>query len=113
MESVYRDIGKHVRAKRLQQDLTLEDLSELAGVHASYIGQIERGTKKFSLKTVSVLAIALGVPIASLFAAILPARGESPSGRICATLRANTDAERRVVIDIIKHLAKGLRRLRA
>ena len=112
MGDIYKEVGEHIRARRLQQGLTLEDLSELSGLHASYIGQIERGVKKSSLETVSSLAKALGAPVGKLFE-----DGRVKDGalgqRLDAAVRANTDAEKLVLLDLIRRLAKGLRDLRA
>jgi transcriptional regulator with XRE-family HTH domain len=111
MGDIYKEVGEHIRARRLQQGLTLEDLSELSGLHASYIGQIERGVKKSSLKTVASLAKALGIPVGKLFD-----NGSAKDGalaqRLDAALRANNEDEKRLLLDLIKQLAKGLRELR-
>lgn len=112
MGDIYEEVGEHIRARRLQQGLTLEELSELSGLHASYIGQIERGVKKSSLKTVSSLAKALGVPVGRLFDDGC-ARDGSLAQRLDAAVRASNDAEKRLLLDLIKQLAKGLRGLRS
>lgn len=52
-------IGSRLRTIRKQRGLTQEKLGELAGVHYSYIGQVERGDKVPSLKTLHKLARAL------------------------------------------------------
>ncbi len=52
-------IGRRIRRARLAQGMTQESLSEICGVNASYIGQIERGEKQPSLRILSAIAYAL------------------------------------------------------
>ncbi len=110
MGDIYEDVGRHIRARRLHQDLTLEELGELSGLHASYIGQIERGVKKSSLKTVSVIASALGVPPGRLFS---DDKETSGTPGLDDAARINTPSERAVLLEMVKRLAKGLRGLRS
>lgn len=60
---IFKDIGKRIRQIRLQRDLTQEELGERANLHYSYIGQVERGDKIPSLKTLSKIAKALNVSL--------------------------------------------------
>lgn len=55
---------------REQKGLTQERLAEMADIHTSYIGQIERGWRYPSLKMLFKIADALGVKILELFKAI-------------------------------------------
>ena len=112
MEDIYKLVGERVRVQRRQQALTLEDLSELSGLHASYIGQIERGTKKSSLKTVAQLAQALGISPGKLFEA-QAARASARLPAMDNLVQANNRAERELREDIVRRLAKGLRGLRS
>ncbi|ADL08391.1 helix-turn-helix domain-containing protein [Thermosediminibacter oceani] len=59
----FKNIGKRIRQIRLQRDLTQEELGERANLHYSYIGQVERGDKLPSLKTLSKIAKALNVSL--------------------------------------------------
>jgi len=65
---IYKNLGLTVRGLRTTLGWSQEELGERAGFHASYIGQIERGTKKISLLAVQRLAAALKVKIADLLA---------------------------------------------
>jgi len=56
-----RDFGLRVRALRLKRGLTQEKLAELAGMHFSAIGHIERASRSSTLDTVLKLARALEV----------------------------------------------------
>ena len=58
--------GKVVRRLRLKRGLSQEALAELAGVHVTYIGRIERGGQNISLTNIGRLARALRVKPADL-----------------------------------------------
>lgn len=53
--------GVHLRALRLERSLTQESLADAAGLHWTYIGQIERGERNLTLKNVLRLAKGLAV----------------------------------------------------
>lgn len=63
---IYRTLGVAVRNHRLRYGWSQEELGERASLHPSYIGQIERGTKKISLATLQKLSTALKVKISGL-----------------------------------------------
>lgn len=113
MDEIYKEVGAHIRALRRQRALTLEDLAEISGLHSSFIGQIERGAKKCSLRSLAILAKALDVDHAQLFSAMSAgARTNAPQG-LDAAVRLNTPAQRRLLLDTVRRLAKGLRALRS
>lgn len=60
-ELIYQIIGQRVRKFRLEKKLTQEKLSELADISLSFLGHIERGTRKMSVDTLLKLANALDV----------------------------------------------------
>lgn len=52
-------LGKRVRIRRTVLELTQEALAERIGVCTSFIGHIERGTRKLSVETLYDLCKAL------------------------------------------------------
>jgi transcriptional regulator with XRE-family HTH domain len=56
-----REFGRRVRSRREGLGLTQEGLGELAGLHWTYVGSIERGERNLSLLNVLRLAKALKV----------------------------------------------------
>ncbi|MBR1598646.1 MAG: helix-turn-helix transcriptional regulator [Lachnospiraceae bacterium] len=54
-------IGKRIREKRDQQGLTREEVSEMAGISANYLGTIERGEKIPRLEVIIKIANSLKV----------------------------------------------------
>jgi transcriptional regulator with XRE-family HTH domain len=67
MELLLR-FASNLRALRQQRGLSQEQLAHLAGLHRTYVGAVERGTRNISLKNVERLADALKVPAEELFA---------------------------------------------
>ncbi|MEG6615855.1 helix-turn-helix transcriptional regulator [Peptococcaceae bacterium 1198_IL3148] len=54
--------GESIRALREERGYTLQDLAKRAKLSLSYLSEIERGSKRPSLKTIDKLATALNVP---------------------------------------------------
>ena len=61
MEDIREKFGNHLRKLRQEQKLTQEELADKAGMHFTYIGQIERGVRNPSLINLHKIARALGV----------------------------------------------------
>ncbi len=62
--------GYAVKLRREELGLTQEDLADKAGIHRTYLSDVERGTRNLSLVNIERLAAALAVSLADLFAAV-------------------------------------------
>jgi transcriptional regulator with XRE-family HTH domain len=79
--------GARVKAIRENRGYSQERLAELASLHRTYIGGVERGERNLSLVNIWRIADALGVSPCALFAATvetaarrsLPTRGGAPA----------------------------------
>jgi transcriptional regulator with XRE-family HTH domain len=60
-------LGREIRALRLAQGLSQEELADRAGLHRNYIGGIERGERNVGVKAIFALARGLGVEPHRLF----------------------------------------------
>lgn len=61
MADIRNIFGKHLRKLREKADLTQEELADRAGLHFTYIGQIERGLRNPSLINLEKIAKALKI----------------------------------------------------
>lgn len=59
-------IGKNIRTLRLSKGLSQEKLGEVAGLHRTFIGAIERGERNISIVTLHKIASALDTSVADL-----------------------------------------------
>jgi transcriptional regulator with XRE-family HTH domain len=64
---ILRWFGSAVRQRRRRLGLSQEALSDVAGIHRTYLVEIERGSRNVSLINVERLARALGVPVSDFF----------------------------------------------
>ena len=61
-----RMFGKAVRARRKALRITQEELADRAGIHPTYLGDVERGERNIALINILKLAKALGVKAGAL-----------------------------------------------
>jgi transcriptional regulator with XRE-family HTH domain len=59
--------GFAVKTRREELNLTQEDLADKAGIHRTYLSDVERGSRNLSLINIERLAAALSMSLADLF----------------------------------------------
>ena len=59
--------GKRIREVRTERGLSQEALADIANVHRTYIGMVERAEKNITLLNIQKLAKALKIDIKELF----------------------------------------------
>ena len=74
----YKDFGERVRRKRQQKGWTQEMLAKELGISTSFVGHIERGSRKASLETLVQIANVLDVSMDYLLAASLESGNAEP-----------------------------------
>jgi transcriptional regulator with XRE-family HTH domain len=102
------DLGGYLREQRQAAQLSLRQLSEVAGVSNPYLSQIERGLKRPSAEILQQLAKGLRISAESLYvrAGILEEQadhGDSPVVDVRAAVLADrrlTDRQRSVLLDV-------------
>ena len=60
-------LGTAIRTKRNELGISQEELADRAGLHRTYISDIERGARNLSLESIDKLAQALKISIGALF----------------------------------------------
>ena len=63
----YSLLGRQIRQQRQKQNMTQEKLAEKAKISASFLGHIERGSRKASVETILNIAGALSCSLDELF----------------------------------------------
>ncbi len=63
MEMDYIDLGRRIRKQRALRGWTQEALAEHVNVSTSFVGHVERGTRKASLETLVSIANVLDVSL--------------------------------------------------
>lgn len=58
--------AKKLKAFRVQKGLSQEELADIAGLHRTYVGSVERGERNISIDNIERLASALKIPIQDL-----------------------------------------------
>lgn len=66
MSDILKDFGAKVRKYRMKKGISQEAFAEQAGLHRTYITQLESGKRNIALKNVEKVAKALGVKIQEL-----------------------------------------------
>jgi transcriptional regulator with XRE-family HTH domain len=66
------DFGLRVRKLRQGRGLSQEKLAELAGIHRTYVGSLERGERNVALMNIVRVAAALDVDPADLVHGLRP-----------------------------------------
>ena len=72
----YKALGQRVRRLRQEHKLTQEELAEQIGVSHSFVGHIERGSRKASLETLVMLANVMEISTDDLLQGSLSASEE-------------------------------------
>src|ERR1700761_467898 len=59
--------GTTIKSKRSELGMSQEELADRAGLHRTYVSDVERGTRNVSLGSIEKLAHALGLSVWRLF----------------------------------------------
>jgi transcriptional regulator with XRE-family HTH domain len=63
-----RRIGDRIRERRIARGWTQDELGEKCELHRTFIGSVERGERNVSILNLRVIAVALRIALAELFA---------------------------------------------
>lgn len=102
------NIGERIHILRVQQGLSQEQLALRAEITTTYLGQIERNLKNPTFKVIEQICNALHISLSAFFDMPSPSADtpDSLSVQILAQLRALSDKEKKVILQIIKNTIK-------
>lgn len=104
-------LGKKIKETRLKLGLTQEGLGKRAKLHYSYIGQVERGNKVPSLKTLKRIAAALNISVESLLYQEAVRKGGDEDilvRELVNTVRDCSPGELKLILNIVRQLRRYL-----
>lgn len=71
MADIAKVIGERIKIYRNRAGYSQEELAEKAGLHNTYIGQLERGEKNATLESIEKVSRALQIPLEILMEKIV------------------------------------------
>ncbi|HWC59858.1 MAG TPA: response regulator [Verrucomicrobiae bacterium] len=77
---VKKNFGAAVRLRRDHLGISQEELAGRAGLHRTYISDVERGARNVSLESIHRLAAALEMPLSLLFSRLEELSSDRPAG---------------------------------
>ena len=97
-----RDIGEYIRQQRSSAQISLRQLSKLAGVSNPYLSQIERGLRKPSAEILQQIAKGLRISAEALYvqAGILDAPVGGPVVDAVLADTGLTERQKQVLLDV-------------
>lgn len=107
---LYQAIGKRVARLRAVRGLTQEQLAEAASLSAIYVGRIEAGAKRPTVRTLERLASALDAPLWRLVTDARLTTEEQAAGELERRLLAAVRDMEPADVSMLVALAERLRR---
>lgn len=111
-ENIYQSCGKRIREERRHHGLTQQDLAEKARTSTNYIGHVERGTKRPSLRTLKKITDVLEIQLKDLFDTISRHGGSKKTGsdftsqRILYLLTDTYPADKKIILSFVAALRR-------
>ena len=93
MSEITTIVGQRLRLRRQELGYSQELTSEKAGLHPTYIGQVERGEKNATIESIEKICIALDLPLEDLFNKIIPSNSKYNTAQKCYDLILNQPLE--------------------
>ena len=102
----YVEIGKRIKIKRKETNLTQEKLSEIIDVSPSYISEIERGASICSLATISNISTVLKTSLDYLVFGITE---NNSSQTFTEVLKSVPEKNHKLFIDLCENISNSLK----
>lgn len=98
-------VGERLRHRRKELGYSQEAVSEMAEMHPTYVGQLERGEKNATIESVEKICIALHYPMEVLFEKIVCCdETESIANQCYSLILSRPAAEQEQIYGLLKQL---------
>lgn len=105
----YQIIGRRIKTRREQIQMTQMELAEITELSVPYISYIETGKKKLSVATLVKIANALAISANELLIDHLSIVSECAELEFLSSLIDCTDKEKEFIIDILNSIKSSIR----
>ena len=103
MSNIANIVGERIRLYRNRAGLNQEALAEKAGLHSTYIGQLERGEKNATIESIEKVVRALDLPFEILFENIMIGNTKNEyAGQCYEMITALPVSEQKAILELIK-----------
>jgi transcriptional regulator with XRE-family HTH domain len=104
MSELPKIIGERIRTFRKEKGWSQEELADMANLHATYIGQLERGEKNATLESIEKVAKALEVSLEDLFRSIRPNPNsqEYTLSKIISRLQTQSIEDQKIILHLLE-----------
>lgn len=107
MGDLSKTIGMRIRNRRLRLGISQEQLAERCNLHATYIGQVERGEKNPTIESLEKISGGLGIPLEVLFEKLGAGRkAETPASQAYRLVDSLGEREQRLMLSLIQTALK-------
>lgn len=107
MNETIQIIGKRIRKYRNELHLSQEALAERAGLHFTYIGQIERGEKNITIGSLEKICRSLNISFEELFEGIGPScKNSDTQQKIMDLINEQPASVQEIYLNVIRELSK-------
>lgn len=86
MSKIAAIVGHRLRLRRQELGYSQEMTAEKAGLHPTYIGQVERGEKNATIESIEKICTALDFPLEDLFYRIVTSDNNCDTAQKCYDL---------------------------
>jgi transcriptional regulator with XRE-family HTH domain len=108
MDDALRRLGVRIRELRTRRGWSQEAFADVAGVHRTYMGHLERGEKNVSFLSILRVANALGVTLSELLAGL----EKGDSARIADPKATGVPAAKSRALEEVATLERSVRALK-
>jgi transcriptional regulator with XRE-family HTH domain len=91
MDETLRRLGIRIRELRARRGWSQEAFADIAGVHRTYMGHLERGEKNLSFLSILRVSNALGITLSELLAGLEKGESARIASRKTAGIPSTTD----------------------